>query len=151
MQMLCCLFSNHYITANAYRYNTRIVVWQKWDWVHIFSEQKHQLGDITEHNSCVWCFRFMFSPLQAHHQCREGMLYFCHTGRSIWSICERTGNNRPLAQIPRCTILWQKCARVCTFLLQNGALWDTCLMNCGFCEIVYCVSANECRRTNTQH
>ena len=35
------------------------------------------------------------------------------------------------SRIPQCIILWQKCARVCTFLLQNGALWDICLMNYG--------------------
>ena len=131
MQMLCRLFYNHYITANAYRYDARIVVWRKWDWVHIFSEQKHQFGDITEYNGYVWCFRFMFSPLRAHHQCREGMLYFCHTDRSICSICERTGNNRPIAQIPRCTILWQMCTCVlisvkkwCILRYLSNELWD---------------------------
>ena len=37
--------------------------------------------------------------------------------------------NRPVAQIPWCTILKQKCVDVCTFLLQNGALWDIFLMH----------------------
>ena len=37
--------------------------------------------------------------------------------------------------IPRCTILQQKCAHVCTFLLQGRALWDICLMHCGICEM----------------
>ena len=35
---------------------------------------------------------------------------------------------------------------VCTFLLQNGALWDICLMDYGICEmgLLYdCHSANE--------
>ena len=26
-------------------------------------------------------------------------------------------------------------ANMCTFLLQNGALWDICLMHCGICTI----------------
>ena len=29
----------------------------------------------------------------------------------------------------------EMCTRVCTFLLQNGALWDVCLMHCGICEM----------------
>ena len=29
----------------------------------------------------------------------------------------------------------EKCAHVCTFLLQNGALWDVCQMHCGICEM----------------
>ena len=37
--------------------------------------------------------------------------------------------------IPQCTILQQKCAHVCTFLSQNGALWDACLMQCGIHEM----------------
>ena len=37
--------------------------------------------------------------------------------------------------IPQYTILWQKCAHVCTFLSQNGALWDICLMHCGICKV----------------
>ena len=35
--------------------------------------------------------------------------------------------------IPPCTILSQRCANMCTFLLQNGALWDTRLVHCGIC------------------
>ena len=34
--------------------------------------------------------------------------------------------------------LWRyrnECADVCTFLLQNDALWDICVMNCGICEM----------------
>ena len=32
------------------------------------------------------------------------------------------------------TILYQKCAYVCTFVLQNGALWNICRMHNGICE-----------------
>ena len=39
------------------------------------------------------------------------------------------------SHVPQCTILWQKCAHVCTFLLQNDALWDIYLMHCGICEM----------------
>ena len=38
------------------------------------------------------------------------------------------------ADIPECTTLWQKCAHMCTFLLHNGALWDTALVYWGICE-----------------
>ena len=38
------------------------------------------------------------------------------------------------SNIPQCTILKQKCAHVCTFLLQNSELWDICLMRYGICE-----------------
>ena len=46
------------------------------------------------------------------------------------------------SHIPQCTILWQECAHVCTFLLQNDALWDIYLMHCGICEmgLLHCVS-----------
>ena len=29
----------------------------------------------------------------------------------------------------------EMCTRVSTFLLQNGALWDMCLMHCGICGV----------------
>ena len=38
------------------------------------------------------------------------------------------------SHIPQLTILWQNCAQVCTFLLQNGALWDICLISFEICE-----------------
>ena len=41
------------------------------------------------------------------------------------------------SHIPQCTILWQKCAHVCTFLLQNDALWDIYLMHCGI--FIWCI------------
>ena len=46
------------------------------------------------------------------------------------------------SHIPQCTILLQKCAHGCTFLLQNVASWDICLMHCGMCErgLLYFVS-----------
>ena len=47
------------------------------------------------------------------------------------------------SHIPQYSILWQKCAHVCTFLLQNDALWDIYLMHCGICEMgpLRCVTA----------
>ena len=47
--------------------------------------------------------------------------------------------NRPVAQIQQCTspisrytpFLTEICtAQLCTFLIQNGALWDICLIHC---------------------
>ena len=35
--------------------------------------------------------------------------------------------------IPQSTILLQKCARICTFLSQNCALWDIGMVHCGIC------------------
>ena len=48
-------------------------------------------------------------------------------------------HNRPISQIPECIYAITHnapfCNRnVCTFLLQNGALWDIFLMHCGICE-----------------
>ena len=37
--------------------------------------------------------------------------------------------------IPQCTILKSKCAHMCTFRLQNGALCDLGLVHCRICEI----------------
>ena len=36
---------------------------------------------------------------------------------------------------PQCTILWQKCTHVCTFLLRNGALWDMGMVHCENCAV----------------
>ena len=44
-----------------------------------------------------------------------------------------TNHTMPQSHIPQCTTLLQKCAHVCTFLLQSGALWDISLMHSGFC------------------
>ena len=43
-------------------------------------------------------------------------------------------------RIPQCTIVSQKCAQVCTFLLRNGVLWDIDLMHYGICEMVLIAS-----------
>ena len=58
--------------------------------------------------------------------------------------------NRPVAQIPQCASpifhnapLCNRNVHMCTFLLQNGALWDICLMHCRSCEmglLVYLVA-----------
>ena len=37
--------------------------------------------------------------------------------------------------ITQCTLLQQKCAHMCTFLLPNGALWDVGLVHCGICVL----------------
>ena len=40
------------------------------------------------------------------------------------------------SHIPQCNILYQTCAHACTFLFQNVALWDICLMQWGaICEM----------------
>ena len=50
-----------------------------------------------------------------------------------------SGTNPPMHQshIPQCTNLQQKCAHVCTFLLQNVASWDTVLCILGFVRWTY--------------
>ena len=52
----------------------------------------------------------------------------------IWS--PHTNPTMYQSHIPQCTILWPKCAHVCTFLLQNGSLWDICVIHCGIYEPV---------------
>ena len=55
--------------------------------------------------------------------------------------CTRAILNRPIAQIPHCSPishnppLCNRNVHVCTFLLQNGALWYIFLMHCGICEL----------------
>ena len=60
------------------------------------------------------------------------------------------------SQIPQCTsptyhnaqFLQQKCAHVCIFLLQNGALWDICRMRCAFCEMSLFIWKSDTRSCN---
>ena len=50
----------------------------------------------------------------------------------------KTGYTNPAmhqSHITQRTILLQKFAHMCTFLLQNGALWNTCLKDCRICEM----------------
>ena len=66
---------------------------------------------------------------------RVAMMTFCHHCSDSSAIN---------LQIPQCTSpIWYptmhhfvtEMSHVCTFLLQNGALWDICLMHCGICEM----------------
>ena len=50
--------------------------------------------------------------------------------------------NRPISQIPKCicaishnATFCDRNVHMCAHLLQNGALWDICLVHCGICEI----------------
>ena len=52
------------------------------------------------------------------------------------------------SHIPQCTILGQKCAHVCTFLLQNDAFWDICPMHCWICEIGQFIKPNKRQNVN---
>ena len=56
------------------------------------------------------------------------------------SLPETTKTYRPIIKIPQSTSPISHnatfCDRnVCTFLLQNGALWDICMMHCWICEM----------------
>ena len=61
------------------------------------------------------------------------------------------GANRPPSKIPalyqtnisQCTILYQKCAHMCTFLLLNGSLWHMGLEHCGICGKSLCQTTTE--------
>ena len=63
--------------------------------------------------------------------------------RFVSFCCGLVPCDRPIAQIPQCTspiyhdasFCKQKCAHVCTFLLQNGASLDICVIHCGICEM----------------
>ena len=60
----------------------------------------------------------------------------CDRLKELWDFlkcCPNPTMNQ--SYIPQCTILWQKCAHVCTFLLQNGALRNACLVHYGICEM----------------
>ena len=44
----------------------------------------------------------------------------------------------PISQIPQCIkypTVHNFATEMCTFLLQNGALWDMGLVHCGICEM----------------
>ena len=49
------------------------------------------------------------------------------------------GHNRPISHIPRCigqiSHNTRKCVHMCTFLLQNGTLWEMRLVYCRICEM----------------
>ena len=123
--------------------------------------------------SCPMALRFITKafPNVAYHpvECQDND----RRGLSVahifpWTLAPHTAwiaANRPVAQIPQCTSSIthnaQFCNRnmhihVCTFLLQNGASWDICLMHCGICEIgllrMTCSSMNTLRyKQNGQH
>ena len=53
---------------------------------------------------------------------------------SIYLVAARF--NRPVVKAPPvlCPTMHQFVTEMCTFLLQNGALWDICPIHCGICE-----------------
>ena len=65
------------------------------------------------------------------YACKYQTLLTEHRNDLSWTV----DHCRPISQITQYTspishnapFLQQKCARVCTFLLQNGALWGICL------------------------
>ena len=50
--------------------------------------------------------------------------------------------------ISECTILQQKCAHVCTFLLQNGAFWDMGLVHSGIYATMSTIAPGACDNLN---
>ena len=64
-------------------------------------------------------------------------------------------SNRPVAQIPQCTSPISHNAPFCnrnvhTFLLENGALWDICLVHYGICEMGLLNISGELRCNHTR-
>ena len=60
----------------------------------------------------------------------------------FWNDMQHWWSNRHVAQIPQCTRSISHNEPICNrniylraLLLQNGALWDIFLLNCGICEI----------------
>ena len=74
------------------------------------------------------------------HYAKISMVMWCPT--TFWSPCHHYPctphkSHEASDKYPtQCTILWQKCAHMCTFLSQNGALWDMGLVHCGICAII---------------
>ena len=83
------------------------------------------------------------SPLCLHksHQSLERYPRLIHglsmsrCGEEAWPVYHTHLINPTMhwTNIPQSTTLQQKCAQMCTFLLQKGALWDTRLVHCGIC------------------
>ena len=76
----------------------------------------------------------------------------------MWRYMQKTHLTYPTmlhqTNIPQCTILWQKCAHMCTFLLQNGALCDMGLVHYGICEtdnLSPCIASNYSNPAATCH
>ena len=55
------------------------------------------------------------------------------------------------SHIPRCIMLQQKCAHLCTFLLQNDALWDICLKHYGIWEMGNLMKGNSFHMISSAH
>ena len=62
-----------------------------------------------------------------------------------WACC----TNPAMSHISQCTNLYQKCTHVCTFLLQNGALWVIVSCIVGFVRWGSIMARNECMRPQT--
>ena len=84
--------------------------------------------------SCVLCWVLLWFGAGRFYQYPSGLIHW-HCGIQ---------KNRPIGQIPQCIRKISHNApflnrnvtpNMCTFLLQNGALWDAGLVHCGICEI----------------
>ena len=52
-----------------------------------------------------------------------------------WRLLHKSNPILRQSHILQCTIWWQTLAHMCTFLLQNGPLWDMCPVHCGIYEM----------------
>ena len=87
----------------------------------------------------VQCHYHMVNFIQNIHNRQpitQGVMGCHNSSGELW------GAYRHVAQIPQCTIpishnapFCNRNVHVCTFLLQNSALWYIYLMHCGICKI----------------
>ena len=89
-----------------------------------------------------WWFETLSRSLWRHRNALEHRLFNCCNVIPVlcdtiyaYALDHSTNPTMQQSHIPQCAILKQKCAHVCTYLLQNDALWDICLEHCWICEI----------------
>ena len=63
-----------------------------------------------------------------------GLTDFCWQKRPLWYFVTRCKNPTLHWSVPH-PRMRHFVTEMCTFLFQNGALWDICLVHCGICEI----------------
>ena len=88
------------------------------------------LSDTAFINRCSFSLSWKAAWLEIPHYSVVVLYSHCTSEKTHLTYTTMNQTN-----IPLCNILEQKCAQMCTFLLQNGALWGIGLLHCGICEL----------------
>ena len=96
----------------------------------------HQINDFWSLESMCWASFLLVGMDLFMGQCQYHGCWCPGDARSqgIISHDMDLSHKSHIAPVPY-LIMHHFVTEMCTFLLQNGALWDVCLMHCGICEI----------------